>query len=67
MLATLLLVRKLYLVLNPEVAWSTRWNVGGWLGPVFVGDLGSALGFGARLGLDSVISNLGTVDSSSLR
>lgn len=54
-------------MLNPEVAWNTRCNFGGWLGPLFVGDIGSAPGFGARLGLDSVISNLETVASSSLR
>lgn len=57
----------LYLVLNPEVAWNTRWKFGGWLGLLFVGDLGSVPGFGARLGLDSVISNLETVVSPSLR
>lgn len=67
MLATLLLVRELYLVLNPEGAWSTRWKFGGWLGPLFVGDLGSVPGFGARLGLDSVVPNLDTVFSSFLR
>lgn len=67
MLGTLLLVRELYLGLNPEVTWNARWKFGGWLGPLLVGDLGSVPGFGARLGLDSVIPNLDTVFSSSLR
>lgn len=67
MLATLLLLRKLHLVFNPEVAWSTRWKFGGWLGSLFVGDLGPVPGTGARLGLGSVISNLETVVFSSLR
>lgn len=67
MLGALPLVRKLYLVLNPHVAWSTRRDFGGWCGPLLVGDPGSVSGFGARLCVESVISNLETVVSSSLR